>query len=164
MLTVVSPEGGVTPERCRIGLTRRVLLCAPDWHGVSEFRRHRRPSVTGRVMLAVGRNRSSEVGRPVSTRRGHAPTEFVPPVDVAAPDPRHIFLTSAEVMARYRWGRTKGYEQLHGAAFPKPIAGRYRLDLLMAWEDEQLASSMHAATADQAGPPAKRRPSRRASS
>jgi hypothetical protein len=25
-------------------------------------------------------------------------------------DPRHVFLTSAEVMARYRWGRTKGYE------------------------------------------------------
>ena len=25
-------------------------------------------------------------------------------------DPRHILLTPAEVMARYRWGRTKGYE------------------------------------------------------
>jgi hypothetical protein len=46
----------------------------------------------------------------------------------------HTFLTAREVIARYRWGRTRGNEQLRSGDFPRPVAGRYRLDLLMAWE------------------------------
>jgi predicted DNA-binding transcriptional regulator AlpA len=54
-------------------------------------------------------------------------------------DPRHTFLTAQEVIARYGWGRTKGYQVLRRRDFPKPVAGdRYRLDTLMAWEDSQL--------------------------
>jgi len=54
-------------------------------------------------------------------------------------DPRHIFLTARDVMARYGWGRTKCYEMLRRPDFPRPVGGdRYRLDTLMAWEDAQL--------------------------
>jgi hypothetical protein len=55
-------------------------------------------------------------------------------------DPRHVFLTPVEVMARYRWGRTKGYEVMRGRpnGFPRAIGGRYRLDSLLGWEDHQL--------------------------
>ena len=54
-------------------------------------------------------------------------------------DPRHVFLTAREVIARYGWGRTKGYEVLRSDGFPRPLLGdRYRLDTLMAWEDSQL--------------------------
>jgi predicted DNA-binding transcriptional regulator AlpA len=54
-------------------------------------------------------------------------------------DPRHTFLTAQQVIARYGWGRTKGYQVLRRRDFPKPVAGdRYRLDTLMAWEDSQL--------------------------
>ncbi len=54
-------------------------------------------------------------------------------------DPRHTFLTAREVIARYGWGRTKGYQVLRRRDFPQPVAGdRYRLDTLMAWEDSQL--------------------------
>lgn len=57
-------------------------------------------------------------------------------------DPRHTFLRPAEVFARYRWGRTKGYEMLRARpdAFPRAIGGAYRLDLLMAWEDAQVSA------------------------
>jgi len=58
---------------------------------------------------------------------------------VETTDPRHTFLTSREVIARYGWGRTKGYQVLRGRDFPRPVAGdRYRLDTLMAWEDSQV--------------------------
>lgn len=55
-------------------------------------------------------------------------------------DPRHVFLTPAEVMARYRWGRTKGYEVMRSRpdGFPRAVGGRYRLDSLLGWEDRQL--------------------------
>jgi hypothetical protein len=54
-------------------------------------------------------------------------------------DPRHIFLTARDVMARYGWGRTKCYEMMRRADFPRPVGGhRYRLDTLMDWEDAQL--------------------------
>lgn len=54
-------------------------------------------------------------------------------------DPRHVFLTPAEVMSRYRWGRTKGYEVMRTRrdGFPGAISGRYRLDMLLRWEDRQ---------------------------
>jgi hypothetical protein len=46
----------------------------------------------------------------------------------------HIFLTAKEVIARYGWGRTKGYRVLHSEGFPRPIGGdRYRLDTLIDW-------------------------------
>ena len=57
----------------------------------------------------------------------------------ATTDPRHTFLTAREVIARYGWGRTKGYEVLRRRDFPRPVVGdRYRLDTLMAWEDSQV--------------------------
>ena len=54
-------------------------------------------------------------------------------------DPCHVFLTPAEVMARYRWGRTKGYEVMRTRrdGFPGAIGGRYRLDMLLRWEEQQ---------------------------
>lgn len=56
-------------------------------------------------------------------------------------DPRHTFLTSQEVLDRYRWKRTKGYEMLRSPGFPRPVANRYRLDSLLAWEDALLAGT-----------------------
>lgn len=75
---------------------------------------------------------------------------------MTAPDPRHVFLTAAEVIARYRWGRTKGYALLRSPDFPRPVTGRYRLDLLMAWEEEELAVETREPTQRPAGPPPKR--------
>jgi hypothetical protein len=57
-------------------------------------------------------------------------------------DAAHTFLSSKEVIARYGWGRTKGYQVLAGPGFPRAIAGRYRLDTLIAWEAAQLASEV----------------------
>lgn len=78
-------------------------------------------------------------------------------------DPRHVFLTSKEVIDRYRWGRTKGYRELRAASFPKPVAGRYRLDLLMKWEDDQLTQTSLAEASLLSAPPPKRHASRRVS-
>lgn len=78
-------------------------------------------------------------------------------------DPRHTFLTAREVIARYRWGRTKGYEQLRQMDFPRPVAGRYRLDLLMAWEDRQLAEAASPPDSYRTDPPPKRHFERKAS-
>ncbi|MCU1614169.1 MAG: hypothetical protein JWO98_1709 [Frankiales bacterium] len=57
-------------------------------------------------------------------------------------DPVHTFLSAKEVIARYGWGRTKGYQVLSRPDFPRAIAGRYRLDTLIAWEDAQLAAEV----------------------
>ena len=57
-------------------------------------------------------------------------------------DPASAFLTALEVIARYGWGRTKGYRMLRCEGFPRPIGGdRYRLDTLVAWENAQLAAA-----------------------
>ena len=57
-------------------------------------------------------------------------------------DPASAFLTALEVIARYGWGRTKGYRMLRSDGFPRPIGGdRYRLDTLVAWENSQLTAS-----------------------
>ena len=65
------------------------------------------------------------------------------PADQGQPravDPASAFLTALEVIARYGWGRTKGYRMLRSEEFPRPIGGdRYRLDTLIAWENAQLA-------------------------
>lgn len=58
-------------------------------------------------------------------------------------DPRHVFLTAREVMARYGWGKTKGYQNLKDPkAVPPPVMthpDRWRLDQLMAWEEKRMA-------------------------
>lgn len=54
----------------------------------------------------------------------------------------HQFLSAKEVIARYGWGRTKGYLMLKSEGFPRHIAGSYRLDTLLAWEARVLAGEL----------------------
>ncbi len=58
-------------------------------------------------------------------------------------DPRHVFLSAGEVLARYGWGKTKGYQNLKDRAFvPPPVMthpARWRLDQLLAWEEKRIA-------------------------
>ena len=81
-------------------------------------------------------------------------------------DPRHAFLTPAEVMARYRWGRTKGYEMMRSRrnGFPRAVGGCYRLD--RGWEDHELGLLADVtAESDSSGLallPPRRRPGRKA--
>jgi hypothetical protein len=84
-------------------------------------------------------------------------------------DPRHVFLTPAEVMARYRWGRTKGYEVMRSRrdGFPRSVGGRYRLDNLLMWEDNWLGLSDGLAKSDSSVLPllpSRKRPGRKAAS
>jgi hypothetical protein len=57
-------------------------------------------------------------------------------------DPRHVFLSASEVMARYSWGKTKGYQNLKDRELvPAPVMthpDRWRLDQLLAWEDRRI--------------------------
>ncbi len=54
-------------------------------------------------------------------------------------DPRHVFLDAHDVMARYGWGKTKGYQNLKNRELvPPPVMthpDRWRLDQLLAWEE-----------------------------
>ena len=58
-------------------------------------------------------------------------------------DPRHVFLSASEVMARYSWGKTKGYQNLKDRTLvPAPVMthpDRWRLDQLLAWEEKRMA-------------------------
>ena len=58
-------------------------------------------------------------------------------------DPRHVFLSASEVMARYGWGKTKGYQNLKNRALvPAPVMTHpdsWRLDQLLAWEEKRMA-------------------------
>ena len=58
-------------------------------------------------------------------------------------DPRHVFLSASEVMARYGWGKTKGYLNLKNRELvPPPVMthpDRWRLDQLLAWEEKRMA-------------------------
>ena len=58
-------------------------------------------------------------------------------------DPRHVFLTAGEVMARYGWGKTRGYQHLKDRRLvPPPVMthpDRWRLDQLLAWEEKRIA-------------------------
>jgi hypothetical protein len=58
-------------------------------------------------------------------------------------DPRHVFLSASEVMARYGWGKTKGYQNLKDRELvPPPVMthpDRWRLDQLLAWEEMRIA-------------------------
>jgi hypothetical protein len=62
-----------------------------------------------------------------------------PPGDI---DPRHVFLTAQEVILRYGWGRTYGYQMLKSTGFPRRIGDRFRLDTLIAWEQTVLAGEL----------------------
>ena len=58
-------------------------------------------------------------------------------------DPRHVFLSANEVMARYGWGKTKGYQNLKDHELvPPPVMthpDRWRLDQRLAWEEKRIA-------------------------
>jgi hypothetical protein len=60
-------------------------------------------------------------------------------------DPRHVFLDARDVMARYGWGKTKGYQNLKDRELvPPPVMthpDRWRLDQLMSWEDHRIESA-----------------------
>ncbi|GGU45546.1 hypothetical protein [Nocardioides albus] len=66
----------------------------------------------------------------------------------AAPDgrdPRHVFLDAQEVMHRYGWGKTRGYQNLKDRRLvPEPVLShpnRWRLDQLLAWEERRMAAA-----------------------
>lgn len=65
--------------------------------------------------------------------------------EVAGLDPRHVFLDAGDVMARYGWGKTKGYQNLKDRCLvPPPVMthpDRWRLDQLMTWEEKRIAFS-----------------------
>lgn len=69
------------------------------------------------------------------------------PQDAFSPvrDPRHVFLDAQEVMRRYGWGKTKGYQNLKDRDLvPPPVMthpDRWRLDQLLAWEDRRIAAA-----------------------
>ena len=58
-------------------------------------------------------------------------------------DPRHFFLNAGDVIARYGWGKTKGYQNLKDRELvPAPVMthpDRWRLDQLLAWEERRMA-------------------------
>lgn len=57
-------------------------------------------------------------------------------------DPRNVFLCASEVMARYGWGKTKGYQNLKDRELvPPPVMthpDRWRLDQLLTWEEKRM--------------------------
>jgi hypothetical protein len=58
-------------------------------------------------------------------------------------DPRNVFLDARDVMRRYSWGKTKGYQNLKDRELvPPPVMtrpDRWRLDQLLAWEEKRIA-------------------------
>ena len=58
-------------------------------------------------------------------------------------DPRHVFLHASDVIRRYDWGKTKGYQNLKDRSLvPPPVVthpDRWRLDQLLAWEEKRMA-------------------------
>ena len=58
-------------------------------------------------------------------------------------DPRNVFLSAGDVLARYCWGKTKGYQNLKDRSLvPAPVMthpDRWRLDQLLAWEEKRMA-------------------------
>ncbi len=69
----------------------------------------------------------------------------------AGVDPRHVFLDARDVMARYGWGKTKGYQNLKDRDLvPQPVMthpDRWRLDQLMDWEEWRIESAVTIAPA-----------------
>lgn len=68
-------------------------------------------------------------------------------------DPRHVFLDAHEVMQRYGWGKTRGYQNLKDRRLvPEPVfihPNRWRLDQLLAWEERRMAAAEAALEARQ---------------
>jgi hypothetical protein len=66
-----------------------------------------------------------------------------PPDAGADTDPRHVFLDAYDVMARYGWGKTRGYQHLKDRTLvPAPVMthpDRWRLDQLLAYEEKRIA-------------------------
>ena len=60
-------------------------------------------------------------------------------------DPRHVFLHARDVIRRYDWGKTKGYQNLKDRSLvPPPVMthpDRWRLDQLLAWEEKRMATA-----------------------
>jgi hypothetical protein len=58
-------------------------------------------------------------------------------------DPRHVFLDARDVMARYGWGKTKGYQNLKDRGLvPPPVMthpDRWRLDQLLTSEERRMS-------------------------
>ena len=58
-------------------------------------------------------------------------------------DPRHVFLHASDVIRRYDWGKTKGYQNLKDRSLvPAPVMthpNRWRLDQLLDWEEKRMA-------------------------
>jgi len=70
-------------------------------------------------------------------------------------DPRHVFLDAHEVMQRYGWGKTRGYQNLKDRSLvPEPVLihpNRWRLDQLLAWEERRMAAAEAALEGHQKG-------------
>lgn len=66
-------------------------------------------------------------------------------------DPRHVFLDATDVIRRYGWGKTKGYQNLKDRSLvPAPVMtrpDRWRLDQLLAWEERRIAMAEAASNA-----------------
>ena len=58
-------------------------------------------------------------------------------------DPRNVFLSARDVLARYGWGKARGYQHLKDRDLvPPPVMthpDRWRLDQLLAWEEKRIA-------------------------
>jgi hypothetical protein len=58
-------------------------------------------------------------------------------------DARNVFLDAHAAMARYGWGKTKGYQNLKDRSLvPAPVMtrrDRWPLDQLLAWEEKRMA-------------------------
>jgi len=71
-------------------------------------------------------------------------------------DPRHVFLDAHDVMARYGWGKTKGYQNLKDRSLvPAPVMthpDRWRLDQLLSWEEKRMELADAAFQALEAAP------------
>lgn len=66
-------------------------------------------------------------------------------------DPQHVFLSASDVLRRYGWGKTRGYQNLKERKLvPPPVMthpDRWRLDQLLAWEEKRIALCEAAAKA-----------------
>lgn len=81
----------------------------------------------------------------LTTRHRHTEGELIAMdwIDDGPVDPRHVFLHASDVMSRYGWGKTKGYQNLKDRELvPAPVMthpDRWRLDQLLAWEERRMA-------------------------
>lgn len=77
-------------------------------------------------------------------------------------DPRQVFLDASDVMSRYGWGKTKGYQNLKNRDLvPPPVMTHpdpWRLDQLQAWVERRMAMA-EAALDALVAPDRERRPS-----